>query len=111
MITDVPGVRAGHWMDERGQTGCTAILFPESRDPGAAWIRNSSHGPKPPRLALTIVPPPFSATTYRLCALRRPMPSPSFTVPAPARRSRVNVSQPPGLVDRASSCPPGYAIR
>ena len=29
MITDVPGVRAGHWTDELGQTGCTAILFPE----------------------------------------------------------------------------------
>ena len=29
MITDVPGVLAGHWTDERAQTGCTAILFPE----------------------------------------------------------------------------------
>jgi L-aminopeptidase/D-esterase-like protein len=29
VITDVPGVLAGHWTDERAQTGCTAILFPE----------------------------------------------------------------------------------
>jgi L-aminopeptidase/D-esterase-like protein len=29
VITDVPGVSAGHWTNERAQTGCTAILFPE----------------------------------------------------------------------------------
>ncbi len=29
MITDVPGVLAGHWTDERALTGCTAVLFPE----------------------------------------------------------------------------------
>jgi L-aminopeptidase/D-esterase-like protein len=29
VITDVPGVTAGHWTDERALTGCTAILFPE----------------------------------------------------------------------------------
>jgi L-aminopeptidase/D-esterase-like protein len=29
VITDVPGVRAGHWTDELGRTGCTAILFPD----------------------------------------------------------------------------------
>jgi L-aminopeptidase/D-esterase-like protein len=29
VITDVPGVLAGHWTDERALTGCTAILFPE----------------------------------------------------------------------------------
>ena len=29
MITDVPGVLAGHWTDGRALTGCTAILFPE----------------------------------------------------------------------------------
>lgn len=26
-ITDVPGVRVGHWTDRRGATGCTAVLF------------------------------------------------------------------------------------
>jgi L-aminopeptidase/D-esterase-like protein len=29
VITDVPGVLAGHWTDERARTGCTAVLFPE----------------------------------------------------------------------------------
>jgi L-aminopeptidase/D-esterase-like protein len=29
VITDVPGVLAGHWTDERALTGCTAILFPD----------------------------------------------------------------------------------
>ena len=28
MITDVPGVRVGHWTDEDGRTGCTVVLFP-----------------------------------------------------------------------------------
>jgi L-aminopeptidase/D-esterase-like protein len=29
MITDVPGVRVGHWTDEVARTGCTVVLFPE----------------------------------------------------------------------------------
>jgi L-aminopeptidase/D-esterase-like protein len=29
MITAVAGVAVGHWTDERAQTGCTAVLFPE----------------------------------------------------------------------------------
>lgn len=29
MITDVPGVRVGHWTDREGLTGCTVILCPE----------------------------------------------------------------------------------
>ena len=28
MITEVPGVRVGHWTDEVAQTGCTVALFP-----------------------------------------------------------------------------------
>ncbi len=28
MITEVPGVRAGHWTDEAARTGCTVVLFP-----------------------------------------------------------------------------------
>lgn len=28
MITDVPGVRVGHWTDARARTGCTVALFP-----------------------------------------------------------------------------------
>ncbi|HET8620847.1 MAG TPA: P1 family peptidase [Acidimicrobiales bacterium] len=29
MITDVAGVRAGHWTDAAAATGCTVVLFPE----------------------------------------------------------------------------------
>jgi L-aminopeptidase/D-esterase-like protein len=29
MITDVPGLRVGHWTDRRASTGCTVVLFPE----------------------------------------------------------------------------------
>lgn len=29
MITDVPGLRVGHWTDREAQTGCTVILLPE----------------------------------------------------------------------------------
>ncbi|HKY16610.1 MAG TPA: P1 family peptidase [Microthrixaceae bacterium] len=29
MITDVEGVRVGHWTDESARTGCTVVLFPE----------------------------------------------------------------------------------
>ena len=28
MITDVPGIRVGHWTAEEAQTGCTVVLFP-----------------------------------------------------------------------------------
>ena len=28
MITDVPGVRVGHWSDETARTGCTVVLLP-----------------------------------------------------------------------------------
>ena len=27
-ITDIPGIRVGHWTDERALTGCTVILPP-----------------------------------------------------------------------------------
>jgi L-aminopeptidase/D-esterase-like protein len=29
MITDVDGVRVGHWSDHEARTGCTVVLFPE----------------------------------------------------------------------------------
>ncbi len=28
MITDVPGVRVGHWTDPSGRTGCTVVVLP-----------------------------------------------------------------------------------
>src|SRR5207302_7774520 len=30
MITEVPGVRVGHWTDEVARTGCTVVLFPDA---------------------------------------------------------------------------------
>ena len=30
MLTDVPGVRVGHWTDPVARTGCTVALLPES---------------------------------------------------------------------------------
>jgi L-aminopeptidase/D-esterase-like protein len=29
VLTEVPGVRVGHWSDHRARTGCTVVLFPE----------------------------------------------------------------------------------
>jgi L-aminopeptidase/D-esterase-like protein len=29
MLTEVEGIRIGHWTDEVGRTGCTVVLFPE----------------------------------------------------------------------------------
>lgn len=29
MLTDVPGVRVGHWTDQKAKTGCTVVLLPE----------------------------------------------------------------------------------
>jgi L-aminopeptidase/D-esterase-like protein len=29
MITDIPGLRVGHWTDTRAATGCTVVLFPD----------------------------------------------------------------------------------
>ncbi len=29
MLTDVPGVRVGHWTDHRAETGCTVVILPE----------------------------------------------------------------------------------
>jgi L-aminopeptidase/D-esterase-like protein len=43
MITDVPGVRVGHWTDREGLTGCTVILCPEG-SVGAADVRGGAPG-------------------------------------------------------------------
>ena len=29
MITDIAGVRVGHWTNSAAETGCTVVLFPE----------------------------------------------------------------------------------
>lgn len=41
MITDVPGIRVGHWTDPVGITGCTVILAPEGTV-GAAEARGGA---------------------------------------------------------------------
>ena len=28
-ITEIPGVRVGHWTDDVASTGCTVVLFPD----------------------------------------------------------------------------------
>ena len=29
MITEIEGIKVGHWTDSNAQTGCTVILFPQ----------------------------------------------------------------------------------
>ena len=43
MITDVPGVRVGHWTDRAGGTGCTVILCPDG-SVAAADVRGGAPG-------------------------------------------------------------------
>jgi L-aminopeptidase/D-esterase-like protein len=42
-ITDVPGVRVGHWTDERARTGCTVVLFDGEAVAGAS-VRGGAPG-------------------------------------------------------------------
>jgi L-aminopeptidase/D-esterase-like protein len=43
VITDVGGVRVGHWTDSAGRTGCTVVLFPEGTV-GSGEIRGGAPG-------------------------------------------------------------------
>jgi L-aminopeptidase/D-esterase-like protein len=43
VITDVPGVRVGHWTDRAGGTGCTVILCPDG-SVAAADVRGGAPG-------------------------------------------------------------------
>ena len=36
-LTDVPGIRVGHWTDTRRPTGCTAILFDPEATAAVDW--------------------------------------------------------------------------
>lgn len=42
-ITDVPGVRVGHWTDERARTGCTVVLFDGEATAGVS-VRGGAPG-------------------------------------------------------------------
>ncbi len=42
-ITDVPGIKVGHWTNRRGATGCTAVLCPTGAV-GGADVRGAAPG-------------------------------------------------------------------
>lgn len=42
-ITDVPGIRVGHWTDERARTGCTVVLFDGEATAGVS-VRGGAPG-------------------------------------------------------------------
>jgi L-aminopeptidase/D-esterase-like protein len=62
VITDVPGLRLGHWTDARGATGCTVVLFPEG-----TVASGEVRGGAPATRELTLLDP--SRTVARLDAL------------------------------------------
>lgn len=43
-ITDVPGVRVGHWTDRRGVTGCTVVLCPPEGAVAACAVLGGAPG-------------------------------------------------------------------
>lgn len=44
MLTDVEGMRVGHWTDPVGVTGCTVILTPEGTVASCEWSRGGGPG-------------------------------------------------------------------
>jgi L-aminopeptidase/D-esterase-like protein len=43
-ITDVPGVRVGHWSDEEARTGCTVVLLPDDGATTSVCVRGAAPG-------------------------------------------------------------------
>jgi L-aminopeptidase/D-esterase-like protein len=43
-ITDVPGIRVGHWTDARARTGCTVVLLPEEGAVAGVDVRGAAPG-------------------------------------------------------------------
>jgi L-aminopeptidase/D-esterase-like protein len=43
-ITDVPGIRVGHWTDRRGVTGCTVVLAPPEGAVAGVDVRGGAPG-------------------------------------------------------------------
>jgi L-aminopeptidase/D-esterase-like protein len=43
-LTDVPGIRVGHWTDEVGLTGCTVVLLPEEGAVASVDVRGAAPG-------------------------------------------------------------------
>jgi L-aminopeptidase/D-esterase-like protein len=43
-VTDVPGIRVGHWTDEVGLTGCTVVLLPDEGAAASVDVRGAAPG-------------------------------------------------------------------
>lgn len=43
-ITDVPGIKVGHWTDRRAATGCTVVLCPPEGAVGGVDVRGAAPG-------------------------------------------------------------------
>ncbi len=43
-ITDVPGIKVGHWTDKRAATGCTVVLCPPDGAVGGVDVRGGAPG-------------------------------------------------------------------
>src|SRR3712207_8020988 len=43
-LTDVPGIRVGHWTDPVGATGCTVVLLPDEGAVASVDVRGAAPG-------------------------------------------------------------------
>ena len=43
-VTEVPGIRVGHWTDEVGRTGCTVVLLPDAGAVTSVDVRGAAPG-------------------------------------------------------------------
>ena len=43
-LTDVPGIRVGHWTDPVGRTGCTVVLLPDDGAVASVDVRGAAPG-------------------------------------------------------------------
>jgi len=43
-VTDVPGIRVGHWTDATGRTGCTVVLLPDDGAVTSVDVRGAAPG-------------------------------------------------------------------
>jgi L-aminopeptidase/D-esterase-like protein len=43
-LTDVPGIRVGHWTDTDGATGCTVVLLPDAGAVASVDVRGAAPG-------------------------------------------------------------------
>ncbi|WP_148574563.1 P1 family peptidase [Nocardioides caldifontis] len=43
-LTDVPGIRVGHWSDRTGLTGCTVVLLPDEGTAAGVAVRGAAPG-------------------------------------------------------------------